>query len=97
MREDPQTIESRLLDLHLDRLDPDQSREVEEAVAESPQLASQSRALRTLLGLLDAVDVPVPSASLADAVMVRIDEHTNIFFHSVCIAIAKLSEIIQFG
>lgn len=77
MREDPQTIESKLLDLHLDRLDPDQAREVEEAVAESPDLASQSRALRTLLGLLDAVDVAEPPANLADAVMGRIDERTK--------------------
>ncbi len=77
MQEDSQTIESKLLDLQLNRLDPEQAREVEEAVTTSADLAAKSRALRTLLGLLDAVEVPEPSADLADAVMARIDERTR--------------------
>jgi hypothetical protein len=77
MREEPQAIESMLLDLHLNRLDVDQARQVEEALAQSPDLAGKSRALRDLLGLLDTVEVPEPSARLADSVMARIDEHTR--------------------
>ncbi len=74
MREEPQTIESMLLDLHLNRLDADQARQVEEAVAASPDLAAKSKGLRELLGLLDAVEVPEPPADLAASVMARIDE-----------------------
>ncbi|MGQ9650935.1 MAG: hypothetical protein ACUVXJ_12560 [Phycisphaerae bacterium] len=61
----------------MSRLEPEQAREIEEAVTASPDLAAKSRALRTLLGLLDAVEVPEPSADLADSVMARIDEHTR--------------------
>lgn len=67
-------IESMLLDLHLNRLESDQAREVEEALAESPDLAGKSRALRDLLSHLDAADVPEPTVSLADAVMGRIEK-----------------------
>ena len=67
-------MESMLLDLHLNRLDADQARQVEEALAASPDLAAKSKGLRELLGLLDAVEVPEPSADLADSVMARIDE-----------------------
>ena len=70
MREEPQAIESMLLDLHLNRLEGDQAREVEETLAQSPDLAGKSRALRDLLGLLDAVEAPEPSADLADSVSV---------------------------
>jgi hypothetical protein len=77
MREEPEAIEQLLLDLHLNRLDADQAHQVEEALSRSPELAGQSRALRNLLGLLDAVEVPDPSVNLADAVMARIDERTK--------------------
>ncbi len=73
MREEHETIETLLLDLHLNRLGIEQGREVEEALADSPELAAKSRSLRDLLTLLDNVDVPQPSVDLSDAVMARID------------------------
>jgi hypothetical protein len=76
MREEQEAIESLLLDLHLNRLDPEQGREVEEALADCPELAAKSRSLRDLLTLLDSIDVPQPSVDLADAVMARMDGET---------------------
>jgi hypothetical protein len=77
MRNEPEVMESLLLDLHLRRLEAEEAQQVEEAVAGSPELAAKSRALRNLLGLLDAVDIPEPPGNLADSVMARIDEHTR--------------------
>jgi hypothetical protein len=77
MRDEAETMDSLLLDLHLNRLDEEQARQMEETLAASPDLAAKSRALRGLFGLLDRVDVPEPPGDLADSVMARIDEHTR--------------------
>ena len=49
MSDEPTSLESQLLDLHLGRLDPEQARQVTEAAAASPEWAARSRALRHVL------------------------------------------------
>ena len=77
MHEEPDNIESLLLDLHLGRLDAEQGHRVERALAKSPELAARSQALSATLGRLDMYEVPEPPETLADAVMARIDEQTQ--------------------
>ena len=72
--QDKASIESRLLDLHFRQLDPDEGAEVEAAIADSPELAAKSRAIRDLCTLLDTVSVPEPPADLAQSVMTAVEE-----------------------
>ncbi len=78
MRDGSERIESLLLDLHLSRLDAGQALEVEEAIASSPELASQSRALRDVLALLDRHEVADAPVDLVDSVMARIDAEPRV-------------------
>ncbi len=71
-------IESLLLDHHLRRLDPQQESRVHEALAESPELAAQSRGLEEVLGLLDRHQAPEPPAELANSVLARVDAQTAV-------------------
>lgn len=77
MHDEPDTIESLLLDLHLGRLDGEQAERVERMLADSPELAERSERLREMLRRLDTYEMPEPSEGLADAVMARIDEQTQ--------------------
>jgi len=78
MRDGSEPIESFLLDWHLDRLDPDQARRVEEALAASPELKAQSDALAEVLSLLDEVPVPEPPTDLAESVLARVEAQTKV-------------------
>jgi hypothetical protein len=78
MRDASKGIEFLLLDLHLNRIEPGQSLQVEEALASSAELASQSRALRDMLTLLDRYEVAEPSGDLVDQVMLRIDSEPHV-------------------
>src|SRR5262245_39241807 len=78
MRDGSENIEFQLLDLHLNRLDPGQALAVEEAIAASPELASQSRALRDVLSLLDRHQVPDPPTDLVESVMARIEAEPRV-------------------
>jgi hypothetical protein len=64
--------------MHLNRLDPEQMTTVEDALANSPQLARQSRALREVLSLLDRWEVPEPPNDLAESVLARVENHQRI-------------------
>jgi hypothetical protein len=72
-KDNAESLESLLLDLHLKRLDPGQAEVVEDAIAHSPELATQSQSLRQLLGLLDRYEIPEPPANLAESVLARIN------------------------
>lgn len=72
--DDSGSLEFQLLDLHLRRLDERQAAGLEDAVAHSPELAGQSRALRDLLGVLDRYEAPEPPEDLVDAVLARVNE-----------------------
>src|SRR5690554_4871174 len=78
MQDGPEPIESLLLDMHLNRLEPEQMVTVEDALANSPQLARQSRALREVLSLLDRWEVPEPPSDLAESVLARVANHQRI-------------------
>jgi len=78
MHDEPESVESQLLDLHLSRLDPEPARQTEEAIAASPALAATSRGLRDLLGLLGTYDAPGPPADLAESVMARVAEQGGV-------------------
>ncbi len=78
MFDGPESIESQLLDLHLNRLAPGQMLEVEEAVSRSPQLANRSRVLRETLSLLDRNEAPEPPVELADNILARIRDETQV-------------------
>ena len=78
MGDEPESVESQLLDLHLGRLDPEDARQAEEAIATSPELAAHSAGLRSLLGMLDAAAAPEPPETLADSVLARIDDQAGI-------------------
>ncbi len=69
-------IEVLLLDLHLNQLPDAEAERVEEALAASAELAHKSEALRRMLRLLDASQVPDAPDDLADRVLARIDEQT---------------------
>lgn len=71
-------IESRLLDLHLNRLEAGQALDVEEAIAASPELARQSRALRSVLAMLDKCDTPEPPADLVDSILTTVENHPRV-------------------
>src|SRR5262245_19907335 len=73
MHDGSERIESLLLDLHRSRLNREQALEVGEAVAASPELAGQSRALRDVLSLLDRYETPEAPAGLVDSVMSRVE------------------------
>lgn len=77
-RHEHESFDERLLDHHLNRLDPDRAEHVEQAVASSPELAARSRALRDLLRLLDADAPPSPPADLADRVMAYVERHERV-------------------
>jgi len=78
MADKRESIESLLLDLYLDRLDQEEAARVEHEVANSPERATQSRAIREVLGLLDQYATPEPPADLAESVMSRIEEQTAV-------------------
>jgi hypothetical protein len=78
MRDGSEHIESLLLDWHLNRLEAEQARRVEEALVTSPELKAQSDALAEVLGLLDEIPAPEPPANLAESVLARIDEQTKV-------------------
>ncbi len=78
MRDESESIESLLLDLHLGRLDPASVRKVEEATALSPEWASRRRALGGVLELLDAYETPEPPDGLAESVMARVREQAGV-------------------
>ena len=78
MRDGSEPIEALLLDWHLNRLDAERARQVEDALAASPELKAQSDALAEVLGLLDEVPAPEPPADLAESVLARIDEQTKV-------------------
>lgn len=78
MRHEPESVESVLLDLHLGRLAPEQARQIQERLASLPELASQSRALHHVLGLLDAYDGPEPPEDLTASVMARVQEQARV-------------------
>jgi hypothetical protein len=73
----PKNWDELLLDLHLNRLEAGEIQELEQQVADSPQLAAKSRGLRELLRLLDA-DAPQPPADLADRVMAYVERQDRI-------------------
>jgi len=77
MHENGDSIESLLLDYHLNRLDGDQAAQVERALGDSPELSARSRGLRQALDVLDSDEVPQPRADLAESVMARIGEQTR--------------------
>jgi hypothetical protein len=74
MPDNPENLESLLLDYHLNRLEPEQVAEVEKAIQSSEKVASQNRNLAEVTRLLDSHKVPEPPADLADSVMARINE-----------------------
>lgn len=76
--ENAESLESLLLDYHLKRLDPSQAETVEDAVAHSPELATQSQSLRQVLSLLDRYEAPEPPADLADKVLARINGQSTV-------------------
>lgn len=73
-----ESIESLLLDWHLGQLDAEQRIQVEEALAQSPELAQQSQKLQALLHVLDADEEPVAPPDLTQTVMARIQERANV-------------------
>jgi hypothetical protein len=75
----PEPIESLLLDLHLNRLDSQQVREVEQALDDSAELRDRSRALHDVISLLDHYEAPEPPADLAESVMARINEKNRVY------------------
>jgi len=73
-----ESFDELLLDLHLNRLGTDRAERVEQEVANSPELAVRSRALRDLLRLLDADSPPPPPADLPDRVLAYIERHERV-------------------
>jgi len=78
MSNNPENLESQLLDYHLNRLDPTQAAEVEKAVNASEKVAAQSRNLAEVTRLLDGYHTPEPPADLADSIMARINEEPSV-------------------
>lgn len=78
MRDQHEPIETLLLDWHLGRLNEDDARRVEQALAESPGLAAQSGALGRVLHLLDRDEAVTAPADLAETVMHRINTQTGV-------------------
>jgi hypothetical protein len=77
MGDSPKNWDDLLLDLHLNRLEAGEIQELEQQVADSPELAAKSRGLRELLRLLDA-DATQPPADLADRVMAYIERQDRV-------------------
>jgi hypothetical protein len=73
-----ESIEQRLLDLHLNRLDIGQVAEVEEAIGNSRQLAAASQGIRRVMALLDEWEVPPPATDLADRIIAKVYNHTQV-------------------
>lgn len=71
-------MDERILDLHLNRLPAEQIPQVEQALADSPELATRSRALHDLLTRLDSYEADPAPDDLAESVMSRIEEQARI-------------------
>jgi hypothetical protein len=70
-------METLLIDYHLGQLSEEQASQVEEAIAGSAELATQSRNLRQLLGLLDRDETPEPPNDLVDSILNHVTEHVD--------------------
>src|SRR5262245_52303183 len=78
MRDGSEPIEFRLLDLHLNRLEPGEALQVEESIAASAELAAQSRALRDVLSMLDRDEAPETPGDLVESVMARVEAEPRV-------------------
>jgi len=72
----PEQLESLLLDWHLNRLDDEQAKQFEQAIAASPELAKKAESLGKILDRLDQYPTPEPPSDLADRVMAGIEEQS---------------------
>jgi hypothetical protein len=79
MTDGTERVEFLLLDLHLQQLDPEQARHVQDAISTFPDIAEKNNRLGDVLGLLDRCEPPVPRSGLAERVLERVEAQTAIF------------------